>query len=148
MSVKKNDRRMLGVVKASINVRLTAPEVTFIFMYFIVILISPFQMSPKYYETLAFQKMLIWCPENILDTLFFLLLQYPREVILTVKAGSKQNMARFSVPHMLLQKYPSCYLNFLVILVTKNWVSCALGCRPQQESVRGTQQSDWFTSVA
>lgn len=120
MSIRKNDRRMLGVVKASINVRLTAPEVTFIFMYFIVILISPFQMSPKYYEPVAFQKMLIWYPENILGTLFFLLLQYPREVILTVKAESKQNMAGFSVPHMLLQKYSSCYLNFLIILVTKN----------------------------
>lgn len=49
MSFKKNEGRMLGVVKASVNASLTAPEVTSIFMYFIVILISPFQMSPKYY---------------------------------------------------------------------------------------------------
>lgn len=102
MSVKKNDRRMLGVVKASINVRLTAPEVTFIFMYFIVILISPFQMSPKYYKTLAFQKMLIWCPENILGTLFFLLLQYPREVTFNSKAKKQTKHGQvFCTPYVV-----------------------------------------------
>lgn len=71
MSFKKNDRRTLRVVKTSINDSLAAPEVTFIFMYFIAILLSPFQMSPKYYGSLAFKEMLIWYPENTFDTLFF-----------------------------------------------------------------------------